>query len=65
MAEFLVIRHAEDVSKSDDLPYLQGSIDTYLSALGQRQAEGVATALFDYGIHAVHAPPLLRTAVSR
>lgn len=61
MAEFIVVRHAEDAPKSDVFPIIHGSVDTPLIASGYEQAADTAEALRHHNIVAVHAPPLART----
>lgn len=61
MGDIFLVRHGEDVKKSPELPQRSGSIDTYLTPDGYRQALRAGNALRSSGITSVYAPPLSRT----
>ena len=59
MVKFIIVRHGQ--SKANETGYLYGSLETPLSALGEKQADTVCRYLLNaYKIDAVYASPLSR-----
>ena len=61
MSNFVLVRHGEDMRKSEIDLVRHGSIDTHLTATGFLQAYSIAERLGSFDVKHVHTPPLNRT----